>query len=57
MTGRGRFAVEPWSVRETHLDLAGPAYHAGSPYGGIGRGPTGVAVRTMLALTADLADA
>lgn len=40
-----------------HLDLAGPAYHSGSPYGGTGRGPTGVAVRTMLALTADLADA
>lgn len=40
-----------------HLDLAGPAYHSGSPYGGTGRGPTGVAVRTMLALTADLAGA
>jgi leucyl aminopeptidase len=40
-----------------HLDLAGPAYHSGAPYGGTGRGPTGVAVRTMLALTADLADA
>jgi len=40
-----------------HLDLAGPAYHSGAPYGGTGRGPTGVAVRTMLALTADLASA
>lgn len=40
-----------------HLDLAGPAYHSGAPYGGTGRGPTGVAVRTMLTLTADLADA
>lgn len=40
-----------------HLDLAGPAYHSGAPYAGTGRGPTGVAVRTMLTLTADLADA
>ena len=40
-----------------HLDLAGPAYHSGAPYAGTGRGPTGVAVRTMLALTADLASA
>lgn len=40
-----------------HLDIAGAAYHSGGGYGGVGRGPTGVAVRTMLALTADLADA
>ncbi len=40
-----------------HLDLAGPAYHSGAPYAGTGRGPTGVAVRTMLALTAELATA
>jgi len=40
-----------------HLDLAGPAYHSGAPYGGTGRGPTGVAVRTMLTLTADLSGA
>ena len=51
--GEGPGARIGWA----HLDLAGPAYHAGSPYGGTGRGPTGVAVRTMLALTADLADA
>ena len=51
--GEGPGARIGWA----HLDLAGPAYHSGSPYGGTGRGPTGVAVRTMLALTADLADA
>ncbi|AYF99176.1 leucyl aminopeptidase [Protaetiibacter intestinalis] len=51
--GDGPGAARGWA----HLDLAGPAYNSGSPYGGIGRGPTAVAVRTMLALTADLAGA
>ncbi|MFT4029889.1 MAG: leucyl aminopeptidase [Protaetiibacter sp.] len=40
-----------------HLDIAGAAYNAGSGYGGVGRGPTAVAVRTLIALTADLATA
>ncbi len=40
-----------------HLDIAGPAYNTGSPYGGTGKGPTGVAVRTLLGLTAELARA
>ncbi|QEO10193.1 leucyl aminopeptidase [Protaetiibacter larvae] len=40
-----------------HLDLAGPAYNSGGAYGGVGKGPTAVAVRTMLALTAELAEA
>jgi len=38
-----------------HLDIAGPAYNSGSPYGATGKGPSGVAVRTLLALTAELA--
>lgn len=38
-----------------HLDVAGPAYNSGSPYGAVGKGPSAVAVRTLLALTAQLA--
>ncbi len=37
-----------------HLDIAGPAYNSGTPYGSVGKGPSAVAVRTLLALTADL---
>ncbi|PZQ91487.1 MAG: leucyl aminopeptidase [Leifsonia xyli] len=51
--GEGPGARTGWA----HLDIAGPAYNSGSPYGGIGKGPTAVSVRTMLALTARLADA
>ena len=40
-----------------HLDIAGPASNGGAPYGGVGKGPTGVAVRTLMALTAQLAHA
>lgn len=38
-----------------HLDIAGPAYNSGSPYGATGKGPTAVAVRTLLEVTAELA--
>jgi leucyl aminopeptidase len=38
-----------------HLDIAGPAYNSGAPYGAVGKGPSATAVRTLLALTADLA--
>ena len=41
----------PWA----HLDVAGPAYHAGQPYGYQPTGATGVPVRTLLAVLADLA--
>jgi len=51
--GEGPGARIGWA----HLDIAGPAYNSGSPYGGTGKGPTGIAVRTLLALTAELADA
>lgn len=51
--GEGPGARIGWA----HLDIAGPAYNSGSPYGGVGKGPTGVAVRTLVALTADLAGA
>ncbi|MCC6376034.1 MAG: leucyl aminopeptidase [Microbacteriaceae bacterium] len=34
----------PWA----HLDIAGPANNEGSPYGYTSKGPTGVAVRTLI---------
>jgi len=36
----------PWA----HLDIAGVANNPGSPHGGIGKGPTGTTVRTLIAL-------
>jgi len=39
----------PWA----HLDIAGPAQLKGSPYGFVGKGATGVAVRTLVALAED----
>jgi leucyl aminopeptidase len=39
----------PWA----HLDIAGPAQLKGSPYGFTGKGATGVAVSTLLALAED----
>ena len=36
----------PWA----HLDIAGVANNPGSPHGGIGKGPTGTTVRTLLQL-------
>ncbi|MEP6842797.1 MAG: leucyl aminopeptidase [Pseudolysinimonas sp.] len=39
----------PWA----HLDIAGAANNAGSPHGEIGKGPTGVMVRTLIALAED----
>jgi leucyl aminopeptidase len=41
----------PWA----HLDVAGPAYNTGKPYGYNASGGTGVPVRTLLAVLADLA--
>ncbi len=40
----------PWA----HLDIAGPAFNGGSPHGYTGKGGTGVAVRTLLALAEQL---
>ncbi|TPX00267.1 leucyl aminopeptidase, partial [Schumannella luteola] len=51
--GEGPGARIGWA----HLDIAGPAYNSGSPYGPVGKGPSAVAVRTLLTLTADLAEA
>uniref|UniRef100_A0AAU1M421 Probable cytosol aminopeptidase n=1 Tax=Streptomyces sp. NBC_00148 TaxID=2903626 RepID=A0AAU1M421_9ACTN len=41
----------PWA----HLDIAGPAFHEGEPYGHTPRGGTGCAVRTLVQLAQDAA--
>ena len=40
----------PWA----HLDIAGPANNDGAGYGYTGKGPTGIAVRTLIALAEQL---
>jgi leucyl aminopeptidase len=42
-------------VRWAHLDVAGPAYNSGEPYGYTPHGGTGAAVRTFVQLLEDLA--
>jgi leucyl aminopeptidase len=46
----------PDGVRWAHLDIAGPAYHRGEPYGYTPKGGTGVAVRTLVQVALDVAD-
>jgi leucyl aminopeptidase len=41
----------PWA----HLDIAGTANNHGAAHGGIGKGPTGANVRTLIALAEDFA--
>ncbi len=41
----------PW----VHIDVAGPAYHTGEPYGYVAKGGTGVPVRTLIDLIEDIA--
>lgn len=41
----------PWA----HIDIAGPSFHGGSPYGYTAKGGTGVPVRTLAALLEDIA--
>jgi leucyl aminopeptidase len=38
-----------------HMDIAGPSFHEGDPYGYTLRGGTGVAVRTLVQLLTDIA--
>ncbi|MFZ7087897.1 leucyl aminopeptidase [Curtobacterium sp. RRHDQ10] len=40
----------PWA----HLDIAGPSENKGGPYGWLGKGPTGVMTRTLIALAEEL---
>jgi leucyl aminopeptidase len=44
-------AGTPWA----HLDIAGPAFLEGKPYGYVGPGGTGVGVRTLITLARSLA--
>ena len=41
----------PWA----HLDIAGPAFNDGAPYGYVSSGGTGAGVRTLIALARSLA--
>jgi leucyl aminopeptidase len=58
MLAAGQFLNEfvPDGVPWAHIDIAGPAYNPGSPWGYNGKGGTGVPVRTLAALLADIAD-
>ncbi|OLF08698.1 leucyl aminopeptidase [Actinophytocola xinjiangensis] len=42
----------PWA----HLDIAGPGFNSGAPWGYTGKGGTGVPVRTLAAVLADIAE-
>ncbi|WP_271036642.1 leucyl aminopeptidase [Rhodococcus pyridinivorans] len=42
-------------VQWAHIDVAGPAFNTGGPFGYVGKGGTGVPVRTMLAVIEDVA--
>jgi leucyl aminopeptidase len=42
-------------VQWAHVDVAGPAYNTGAPWGYTTKGGTGVPVRTMAAVLADIA--
>jgi leucyl aminopeptidase len=46
----------PDGVRWAHLDIAGPAFHDGEPYGYTPKGGTGAAVRCLVQVALDVAD-
>jgi leucyl aminopeptidase len=46
----------PNGVRWAHVDIAGPAFHEGEPYGYTAKGGTGAAVRMLVQVAADVAD-
>ncbi|MGA9870409.1 MAG: leucyl aminopeptidase, partial [Rhodococcus sp. (in: high G+C Gram-positive bacteria)] len=43
-------------VEWAHIDVAGPAYNTGGPFGYTGKGGTGVPVRTMFAVLEDIVE-
>jgi leucyl aminopeptidase len=45
----------PEGVHWAHLDIAGPSWHKGAPYGYISRGGTGAATRTLIQIAEDAA--
>ena len=57
MLAAGVFLKEfvPEGVRWAHLDIAGPAFHKGEPYGYTPKGGTGVAARTLVQIAEDVA--
>jgi leucyl aminopeptidase len=46
----------PDGLAWAHLDIAGPSFHTGSPYGYTVKGGTGVPVRTIFAVLQDIAE-
>jgi leucyl aminopeptidase len=44
------------SVQWAHIDVAGPAYNSGSPWGYTPKGGTGVPIRTMVAVLEDIVE-
>ncbi len=46
----------PDGVRWAHVDIAGPAFHEGEPYGYTPKGGTGAAVRMLVQVAQDVAD-
>ena len=58
MLTAGLFLKEfvPDGVRWAHLDIAGPSYNDGEPYGYTPTGGTGIAVRTLVQVAQDVAD-
>ena len=46
----------PNGFRWVHLDIAGPAFNEGEPYGYTPKGGTGAAVRTLVQVALDVAD-
>ena len=57
MLTAGVFLMEfvPDGVRWAHIDIAGPSFHKGEPYGYTPKGGTGAAVRTLVQITEDVA--
>jgi leucyl aminopeptidase len=55
----GHFLREfvPDDLDWAHIDVAGPAFNGASPWGYTGKGGTGVPVRTIAAVLADIAEA
>jgi leucyl aminopeptidase len=58
MLAAGLFLREfvPDGLSWAHIDVAGPAFHTGGPYGYTAKGGTGVPVRTLAAVLADIAE-
>jgi leucyl aminopeptidase len=58
MLAAGLFLREfvPDGVPWAHIDIAGPAYNNGAPWGYTAKGGTGVPVRTIAAVLADIAE-